>query len=429
MGLVDTRDDLQEAANTRALRKSLRATAIAGIIFGALALSSGLPSDTYTPFVRAAYVGLGVFLLAQGMWNILLPRPAGIIVSGTAIVAIGLWNIISTVQWLGTNPSSSKFWIIFGFFQLYWGIRRAKSYSVFHTLSYGKPSQETIKWLDSLAKRILEGQRKGAADVIAIVRMGTGVWTGVLSGEEAVFLHMPFDRLIFVRKDDVEITRQGGTDKMPQVQFRIGGYSGVGKLMSDKRLPIYEAWKNPSVAQTSIEAKSPPIGLGFPAPASQPQAATSETAVPITYAGFWHRFAAFAIDSALIGVVTALILTVFSMAVAIFSSSTRGGSPSDAFFTAVGFITFLTAAVPGWLYFSIMESSSKQATLGKMALGIRVTDIAGGRLSFRKASGRHFGKIISAVIVLLGFVMAAFTQKKQALHDLIAGTLVMDRRA
>jgi uncharacterized RDD family membrane protein YckC len=77
------------------------------------------------------------------------------------------------------------------------------------------------------------------------------------------------------------------------------------------------------------------------------------------------------------------------------------------------------------LYAALMESSSKQATLGKMALGVRVTDLDGNRIGFGKATGRHFAKILSALILGIGFLMVAFTQRKQGLHDMLAGTLVM----
>ena len=78
----------------------------------------------------------------------------------------------------------------------------------------------------------------------------------------------------------------------------------------------------------------------------------------------------------------------------------------------------------GWIYEAAMENSSKQATLGKMALGLKVTDLEGRRISFARATGRHFAKIISKMILLIGYIMAGFTQRKQALHDMIAGTLV-----
>ena len=77
-----------------------------------------------------------------------------------------------------------------------------------------------------------------------------------------------------------------------------------------------------------------------------------------------------------------------------------------------------------WIYEAAMESSSKQATLGKMALGLKVTDLEGRRISFWRATGRHFAKIISGMPLLIGYIMAGFIARKQALHDMIAGTLV-----
>jgi uncharacterized RDD family membrane protein YckC len=79
-----------------------------------------------------------------------------------------------------------------------------------------------------------------------------------------------------------------------------------------------------------------------------------------------------------------------------------------------------------WLYYAWMESSEHQATLGKMALGLIVTDLDDRRVSFARATGRFFAKIISGLIPLaIGYIMAGFTEKKQALHDMIASTLVL----
>ena len=89
---------------------------------------------------------------------------------------------------------------------------------------------------------------------------------------------------------------------------------------------------------------------------------------------------------------------------------------------------YVVSLVIWWLYYALMESSPQQATLGKMALGIVVTDLDGRRISFGKASIRHWSKILSYLILLIGYIMAGFTARKQALHDLIAGTLVINKR-
>ncbi len=94
-------------------------------------------------------------------------------------------------------------------------------------------------------------------------------------------------------------------------------------------------------------------------------------------------------------------------------------------FLATYLISMLAVAVAAWLYFALMESSAKGATLGKIALGLRVVDLNGDPIGFGRASGRYFGKLISTAILFLGFIMTAFTRQKQALHDIIAGCLVV----
>jgi uncharacterized RDD family membrane protein YckC len=127
------------------------------------------------------------------------------------------------------------------------------------------------------------------------------------------------------------------------------------------------------------------------------------------YAGFWQRVGAALIDGLLLGVVSAPL----TLAVA----------GDDAFSAAASGANTITTVI-AWLYYALMESSAKQATLGKMALGIVVTDLEGRRIGFGKATGRYFAKILSALILGIGFLMVAFTQRKQGLHDILAGTLV-----
>jgi uncharacterized RDD family membrane protein YckC len=90
-----------------------------------------------------------------------------------------------------------------------------------------------------------------------------------------------------------------------------------------------------------------------------------------------------------------------------------------------GGLTFIFLLFGSWLYEAFMESSSYQATLGKMIFGMKVTDLNGNRISFERATGRHFAKWLSAMIFCIGYIMVGFTERKQGLHDLLAGTLVL----
>lgn len=134
-------------------------------------------------------------------------------------------------------------------------------------------------------------------------------------------------------------------------------------------------------------------------------------------AGFWRRCAAYTIDYLMTFVASYLIGLVvgFGLAAGEGASGMMAGP-------AVG---GLTGIIVGWLYFAFQESSAHQATLGKRALGIKVTDANGMRIGFGRASGRFFGKILSGLIFAIGFMLAGWTERKQALHDLLAGTLVV----
>ncbi|EIC21675.1 RDD family protein [Thiorhodovibrio frisius] len=79
-----------------------------------------------------------------------------------------------------------------------------------------------------------------------------------------------------------------------------------------------------------------------------------------------------------------------------------------------------------WIYFAALESSSLQATFGKIAFGLKVTDLYGGQIGFWKASARHWGKLISTLTLFVGFLIMFFTKNKQSLHDLISNCLVIE---
>lgn len=146
------------------------------------------------------------------------------------------------------------------------------------------------------------------------------------------------------------------------------------------------------------------------------------------YAGFWLRFLARLIDSVAFSVVLFFILVIIAAVLAGLSAAGGPGSMSEDELGILLGVLFYAIYIPGWwLYYSLMESSRWQATLGKMALGLIVTDLNGNRLSFARATGRDLSKFISGMILGIGFFMAGFTEKKQALHDQVAGCLVVKR--
>lgn len=135
------------------------------------------------------------------------------------------------------------------------------------------------------------------------------------------------------------------------------------------------------------------------------------------YAGFWLRFAAYFIDAIIVWIVLTIFFISFGTGTMFLQDPENLGA---AFWGPVG---LLYIAI--FLYFPLMESSKWQATLGKRAVGIIVTDLNGNRISFLKALGRTLGKILSGIIVYIGFIMIAVTNKKQGLHDILANALVV----
>ena len=173
-------------------------------------------------------------------------------------------------------------------------------------------------------------------------------------------------------------------------------------------------------------ASAPPIVPGG-------MAAARDTGL---YAGFWLRVVAAIIDGLLIGIPFVVIAVVlFASALPMLRDFGREPNPNPFLLISLFFPRLLLLGALGlvgtWLYWSLLESSSWQATLGKKALGLYVTDLTGAPVSFGKASGRFFAgrgiayvPSIGGLYFLVDCIMAGVTEKKQALHDMIAGCLV-----
>jgi uncharacterized RDD family membrane protein YckC len=158
-------------------------------------------------------------------------------------------------------------------------------------------------------------------------------------------------------------------------------------------------------------------------------AVTNSPVIYRAYSGFWQRFGAMVIDCILLSILSGIFITTIIVVLggAMVFSSGLGNIASLSYALTMAFGVLTVSAILNWLYYTLMESSSYQATLGKMALGMVVIDEFGGRISFMRANVRYWSKILSAMFLWIGYIMAAFTEKKQALHDLIATTFVVDK--
>ncbi len=155
-------------------------------------------------------------------------------------------------------------------------------------------------------------------------------------------------------------------------------------------------------------------GGGIPA---MPSAAT-----PNVYAGFWQRAGAYVID--LLVVVVGLF--VFSFALGIVLAIVGTNVPSEALLVDIVGIGLVLGI---FLYYTLLESSARQATLGKLALDIKITSLTGERITFARAAGRFLARLVTSLTYGIGYLVMLFTKRRQTLHDLIAGTLVVQKRA
>ncbi|AVP99414.1 hypothetical protein C7S18_20550 [Ahniella affigens] len=192
-------------------------------------------------------------------------------------------------------------------------------------------------------------------------------------------------------------------------------------------LAATEIYPAPAAMQAAAPPRPPVSGQRPAAPAPAAGLPDSVAESEMVYAGFWRRFVALLIDGVLL---TIIIVPVLAIAGAILTPMMMAGAmngepsmgPMIALIAINGFMSLL-----GAFYFVICERSASGATLGKRLIGIRVVDKEGRRIGFGRALGRLLGKIVSGMPLYLGYVMAGFTGRKQALHDMIAGTLVIDK--
>ncbi len=139
----------------------------------------------------------------------------------------------------------------------------------------------------------------------------------------------------------------------------------------------------------------------------------------VSYGGFWIRFLAYLIDAILLSIVGGILGSFLGIAMWDFDWENY-----DPAWNTLNLVSIFVT----WLYFTLMESSERGATVGKMVLGLRVVTGDYQRLTFLNAAGRYLAKFLSALILCIGFIMIAFTDKKRGLHDIIANTLVIKTR-
>ncbi len=197
-------------------------------------------------------------------------------------------------------------------------------------------------------------------------------------------------------------------------------------------------WQPLSVLLPDAVAGAPDATNASVPPVTAPPLPQTTTAALEDYAGFWKRVGAYIIDYIVLLIPGKLIGMTFGGAAATAAleeaQKTAAGDPQVMFaaldvYVQTAWPALLLSTVFVWLYFALLESSVWQGTVGKLVLGIRVTDLHGERISVPRALARYVAKFLSVIILGIGFLMVAWTQRKQGLHDMLASTLVLNGRA
>lgn len=188
---------------------------------------------------------------------------------------------------------------------------------------------------------------------------------------------------------------------------------------------------SPMRAENTAPSAATPAAVDMRMAAATPAAASFSPSVAagdllpeggIVHAGFWRRCAAYVLDSIILSIAAFIILALVGLATAALIAGEQYGLVG-----LIMFVAYVGLIVGAWLYFAKLESGPSQATFGKRVMGIKVTDDRGQRIGFGRATGRFFGKIISGMIMNIGYLMAGFTSRKQGLHDMMAGCCVVFR--
>lgn len=251
------------------------------------------------------------------------------------------------------------------------------------------------------------------------------------------------NELIFCKSCGENLTQTNNTNNqanynnMDQQNYNQNGYNNPGNYQDQNSNNPYNNQNNPYNNQNNpYNNQNNPYGNQYNPyndqnnPYGNPYNNYNQTQ-PVEYGGFWRRFLAIIIDNLIIsipfeiiGFALGITSSSYSRYMDILNGTTSSTTMTTQYSTASIMFSIINLVVT-ILYFALMESSKYQATLGKMVLGMKVTDMNGERISFARALGRYIAKFLSYMTLFIGFMMAGFTEKKQALHDMVASTLVV----
>jgi hypothetical protein len=227
--------DLQRAASFIMIKKRLKSTGISSIIFGIIAFYFGTITDSQT--AKLAISAIGIFLVAEGIWVISSPSPAGILMDCFGIAAVGLWNIAALL-----TGGMSIMWVLLGVWQIKWAFDRYKEYKVFSKMASQKPTTESMAQMDAMVKDILSRDVAASSD-IAEIKLKNVVWRMLFIERAAIFVAANGRGIFVQNREDVTLTLQPGVENAKIVIVTGDITSNLPAQMPADHYSRYLAWK------------------------------------------------------------------------------------------------------------------------------------------------------------------------------------------
>lgn len=254
MIISEDAEELQRGADYYLVRSKLKGTAIASILFGALAVITGAMFISENP-VNLILLLVGAFLFIEGTWLISSPSPKGMFVDGIALWILGVWNIVVTIVNISAGAAGGAWVFALGIFQIYWGFKRFGQYRRFSGIYLRKPDKVILKQVEDTVKSLTKAKPSDSTNIIEL-QMDNKPWKGELSGYVGAFVTVGGDDdIIFARRSEISFTGyekvvpETGYDKtVPEkersrgISIQIGGRTLEGHI-TPEAMERYRAWK------------------------------------------------------------------------------------------------------------------------------------------------------------------------------------------
>lgn len=255
MDLFENVGELRQAAEYRRAVKILRGAGWGAIIFGVLALVIGVPAAVTHP-INFVLVLFGLGLLAEGLWNLLLPTAEGILVDGILLLICALWNLFITILSVAAHDPPSVFWAVLGGFQIAWAVSRFVSYGRFRNALAEKPDAETLERLEDIVKDIKQTKSVDDNEIVGF-RSRSALkqqdWKGRLGDDAAIFVDKLGYDILVAYKEDVTITVKGKTLLASTLNASIKvGKQRMEATISPESFARYTDWKQAEVPTVEL---------------------------------------------------------------------------------------------------------------------------------------------------------------------------------